>query len=449
MRSFMRNAQVFVGRGILVVSFVMIFSVHLFARQNSEGKPSGDIPGVTGDRVSGPSVAQLLTPAWVELGPEGDAIARVIVNAPGDCPSVRIDGVNHPMAPREPIPEGFRPACEFAIPAGAKSVSVDRQKLMLPHADPTRVVAFGDTGCRVKGSNIQDCKDPNHWPFAQIAERAAKEKPQLMIHVGDYLYRESACPAGASILCGGTPAGDNWDAWNADFFAPAAKLLSAVPWAFSRGNHEDCARSWRGWFYYLDPRPWGGFCRPFSDAYMIRLGKFQLVMLDSSAVSELAMNEKQIAQYTAQLSAIHPENAWLVDHHPFWGFAGEVGGLPVTISVPLEEAWNRTNPTGYSLILSGHIHLFEFVNFDHGRPNQLIVGDGGTSLSAPLTATFKGTAVRGATTVTSENESQFGYTLFTRKGAGWSFALKNWTGQPLISCQLPGTAADCKTAPRN
>jgi hypothetical protein len=46
--------------------------------------------------------------------------------------------------------------------------------------------------------------------------------------------------------CGATPVGDNWDAWNADFFTPAAQLLTAAPWVFSRGNHEDCGRSWRG-----------------------------------------------------------------------------------------------------------------------------------------------------------------------------------------------------------
>jgi hypothetical protein len=50
-----------------------------------------------------------------------------------------------------------------------------------------------------------------------------------VIHVGDYLYREDPCPAAAQAQCGGTPSGDNYGAWNADFFKPAAKLLAAAP----------------------------------------------------------------------------------------------------------------------------------------------------------------------------------------------------------------------------
>jgi len=392
------------------------------------------------------ALAQMLTPVWVELGPDGVAVARVVVNSPNECPSIEIDGANQRMALRQPTPPGFRPACELAVPAGARTASVDGKPLMLPRPDPTRIVAFGDTGCRVKGGAVQDCNDPAKWPFAGIAARAASEKPQLMIHVGDYLYRESPCPPASEAFCGGTPAGDNWDAWNADFFTPAAKLLAAVPWAFARGNHEDCSRSWRGWFYYLDPRPWSGICQTYSPPYMIHLGAFELVMIDSSAVNELFADQDQIIEYTGQLLSLHPQNAWLVDHHPFWGFAPTIGPLPpIPISVPLEEAWIRANSTGYSLILSGHIHLFEFVELDQNRPKQLVVGDGGTQMSSPIQAALQGTPIRGAITTGAEAEQQFGYTLFTKTKPGWTFTLKNSTGEKLISCEIPGGVSDCKS----
>src|ERR1700693_2442318 len=105
----------------------------------------------------------------------------------------------------------------------------------------------------------------------------------------------NALPADKQAMCGGTPAGDNWEAWNADFFTPAAKLLAAAPWGFSRGNHEDCERSWRGWFYYLDPRPWNGTCERFSSPYLVTLGTFELVMLDSASVSANTLNKEQAA----------------------------------------------------------------------------------------------------------------------------------------------------------
>ena len=45
-----------------------------------------------------------------------------------------------------------------------------------------------------------------------------------MIHVGDYIYREDPCPAGDEG-CAGSPYGDNWPTWEADFFEPAGAAL--------------------------------------------------------------------------------------------------------------------------------------------------------------------------------------------------------------------------------
>ena len=83
-------------------------------------------------------------------------------------------------------------------------------------------------------------------PFPRWPAAAAKFKPDLVIHVGDYLYRESACPPG-NQGCAGSPWGDNWTTWKADFFDPAAPLLAAAPIVLVRGNHEDCKRAGPGW----------------------------------------------------------------------------------------------------------------------------------------------------------------------------------------------------------
>jgi hypothetical protein len=379
---------------------------------------------------------QALTPAWVELGGSG-AVARIIVSRPQDCPSIQIDGRTTKMLLREPVPDGLRPACEFPIPDAAQSASIEGQGLALPRVNPSRVVVFGDTGCRVKDARVQDCNDPAKWPFETIARQAAAEKPQLMIHVGDYLYRESPCPAGSESACGGTPYRDNWEAWQADFFAPAAKLLAAVPWAFSRGNHEDCQRSWRGWFYYLDPRPFNGTCERYSQPYLIKLGNFELVMLDSSPVVEDKLDKQQVDEYSRQLASIHPASAWLVAHHPFWGFkAGPEDGQPKPISVPLAAAWEKTKPTGIQLVLSGHIHLFELLSFDHGRPAQVVAGDGGTDLAMPIRTSVNGSLVHGASIVTAGSQHEFGYTLLTKGSGNWTLALKSRSGDVLFTQPL-------------
>jgi len=395
---------------------------------------------------------QQLTPAWVETGEDGAAVARVVIAAPGDCPSITIDGTARAMAERVPVPTGFQPACQAEIPQGARSASVGDQTLKLPKANPSRIVALGDTGCRVKvskeGSEVQDCNDPAQWPFLQIAARAAQERPDLVIHVGDYLYRESKCPAESEAQCGGTPVGDDWEAWNADFFTPAAKLLAAAPWALSRGNHESCDRSWRGWFYYLDPRPWSGNCERYSQPYAVKLGSFELIMLDSSETSEDALVDKQVSTYTKQLAGLHAENAWLVDHHPFWGFKeNPEGGAPVPLAAPLQEAWDRVWPKGIGMILSGHVHLFELVSLDHGRPVQVVVGDGGTLLSEKLQASVNGTVIRGAvvasSVVASRSRNQFGYAVFTKSGRGWHLTQKDRFDHALVTCSILDARAKC------
>jgi hypothetical protein len=378
--------------------------------------------------------AETLSTAWVELGADGRVVARIVVDTIQACPQIIVDGQRRSMSPRLPVPVGLRPACEAIISTNAKAVSVNGQALALPKRNPSKIVALGDTGCRIKGTQVQACNDPEQWPFARVSSQAATESPDLVIHVGDYLYREVPCPAGSEARCKGTPAGDNWETWNADFFLPAAPLLRAAPWAFARGNHEDCNRSWRGWFYYLDPGNAKPSCDVYSPIYVVRLGSLNLVMMDSSATVEDSADEKQVSQYASQLASLRVSNAWLVDHHPFWGFRpGAADEAPILLSVPLETAWDRKPVKGVSMILSGHVHLFELLSFDHGRPAQLVAGTGGTNLQMSIQKSVNGTLAHGANVVMSGSQSEFGYTLLTKNGKEWKLSLKSRTGKSLFA----------------
>jgi predicted phosphodiesterase len=303
------------------------------------------------------------------------------------------------------------------------------------------VVVIGDTGCRVKGARVQDCNDPAKWPFQRVATGAAGSKPDLVIHVGDYLYREDPCPADSQTLCGGTPNGDNWAAWNADFFTPAKDLLAAAPWVFARGNHENCDRSWRGFFYYLDPRPFSATCDSYSAAYTVKLGAFSLVMFDSSQALDKDLNPDSIARYAAELKGIHANHAWLVLHHPIWGLkvaaSAEPGDPPAEVFSEVTEGWDKTPPSGIDMVVSGHTHLFELLSFDHGRPPQLVAGDAGTELAMPIPATIKGLKLRGARLMTGQDAHEFGYSALTRSGKDWKLALTSPAGKVIQSADLP------------
>ncbi len=387
--------------------------------------------------------AQMLSAAWVELGEGGQAIARVVVNTVSDCPSVDAGRTSLPMTPRIPVPQGFRPVCEALIPAGTQAARVKGQALALPHGEPSRIAVIGDTGCRIKGEEIQNCN--SEWPFDAVSKAAASAQPQLVIHVGDYLYREDPCPAKEVKKCGNSPHGDNWETWNEDFFKPAAKLLAAAPWALSRGNHEDCTRAWRGWFYYLDSRPWQpGACQPMPPPVSIQMGGFQLIEFDSSAV-KAATDPEQVKIYASELESLHAQNAWLVDHHPFFAVRpGKNGAAPLAETEALQRAWDQASPRGIDMLLSGHTHVFELLAYGAQRPLQIVAGDAGTKLDKGVPHQVNGADIYGIMVEQSEDSDEFGYSQLTKTSDGWTLSLRNPRSKELLNCHIHGRTAQCK-----
>ncbi|HEX2280369.1 MAG TPA: metallophosphoesterase, partial [Thermomicrobiales bacterium] len=260
--------------------------------------------------------------AWVQLGPDGAQSARVIVD--GECPDLIADDQRAPMTPRSPAEAGTFPvvACEASVPEGATDLSVAGQSLPFLVNEPRRIAIIGDTGCRAEtGEAFQSCNDPSAWPFATIAGQVAAFEPDLIIHVGDYLYREVACPA-EHPGCAGSPYGDNWATWQADFFEPAAAALPTAPWLFIRGNHEICARAGEGWFRFLDPRAYPASCQDYTQPYALDIGRQRLVILDSAiAADETSTPEEteMFRQEFSELAAHTGDSAWLVTHKPIWG----------------------------------------------------------------------------------------------------------------------------------
>ncbi len=402
-----------------------------------------------------------LTPAWVELGPAG-AVARVIMDSRTGCPRIKLDGHASDMHARVDNPSAAFPVhvCEAPIAKAVKAASVELagqwQTLALPVADPRRIVIIGDTGCRVKDnaqlspaarladgrSEIQNCEDPKKWPFAQVAGAAAAEKPDLVIHVGDYLYRETPCPDPGKC---GTVYGYGWDAWDADFFTPAASLLAAAPWIFVRGNHEDCGRAWQGFYFFLDPRELAQLspcASPFTDPYVVKLGKQRFAVMDSAMANDTRATAREVKEYSRQMRGIVTQGVdggWLLLHHPVWAFRA-VGGKPTPSSATLEAAWDQAGlkQSDISLIVAGHIHLFELLSFEKSAnlPPQLVVGDSGTKLANPLPGELAGTKLASRTVAQGESFDGFSYGLMTREGTGWRLRMRTEKQVDKADCSM-------------
>jgi hypothetical protein len=239
---------------------------------------------------------------WGE-GADGQpvAMARAVVERATACPLLqRASGARQVMTPRQRPPDGrFQDVlvCETLYPIGeAAAVLVGDRRLELPSvsvATPRRVLVMGDSGCRGDlPHKPQPCTGDGFtkvWPFGVIAEDEKRLGADLIIHVGDYNYRntprdmvlpprvtgydqplsvkiydtgdlddedvpeEPIGPGYWSQNMQGSPIPDSWPAWRDDFFVPATRLMKTAPWLFVRGNHELCSRAGPGWFYLLDP----------------------------------------------------------------------------------------------------------------------------------------------------------------------------------------------------
>ena len=444
--------------------------------------------------------------AWVELGPDGQAIARAITSE-CHCPFIRLDHRRYQMSLRvgpetiPPRPTDLKPSdfpvttCEYSIPPGTRTASVSdrdedngeagdlradngehrRHRLPLPKPNPQRIVILGDTGCRLHiGDPWQACSDREEWPLQTIAETAARFEPDLVVHVGDYHYRENECPPDIGG-CQGSPWGYGWDVWDADLFTPAKELFAAAPWIMVRGNHEECARAGQGWYRFLDPLPYDSlrtcndpdnyFNANYSDPYAVPIGDdTQIIPFDSSKVtmSPLDPSDPAFVKYQDELrqvealAAANPNalSIW-ANHHPLLAFSPVTGttvtgGNPALLSVMYATYDTQYYPPGIGLALHGHTHMLEILNFLTSHPATFMVGNGGDNLALNLPDPFPSDAHPDGdfgSAVDIEEiayTSTFGFVVADREDEGqWTLRAYTRHARLLTTCTFAAGQTSC------
>jgi hypothetical protein len=392
--------------------------------------------------------------AWVEMTRGGPQIR--VETADSHCPAVVIDGRAQEMQVRAPADRAFpMTVCQLDVPPAAREAVLAGQRLPLPKGPPQRILIFGDTGCRLKGQLVQDCNNPKAWPFAQVVRHAAARKPDLVIHVGDYYYRETPCPDGDKG-CAGSPFGDKWVTWRAEFFDPARPLLNAAPWVFVRGNHESCARGGRGWFRQLDAGARPLTCPATSAPFAVDIGGLNLYLLDSADADDRGATPQGVANVGAQLDAFGPalarEPGWIVTHRPILALAPVTRIWPFD---PVEAALNATEQaavrgrdlSAVQMIVSGHVHHFAAYDFLDQRPSQLVAGTGGdVGEDADLAAIRQGKVKIDGAAAQRMTFDRFGYLLLDRAGPDWVGAFWDLKDRVVAACRLHARRLSCEPA---
>ena len=382
---------------------------------------------------------------WVQMSSSRTIIARAITEN-SECPFIALDNTIQQMQVRAEPSEPDFPVlvCEILIPPDTNSAFIGGEKLHLPKTETKRIAIIGDTGCRIKGSDAQACNDPEAWPFQRIARSVASWEPELVIHVGDYLYREDPCPVSNSG-CAGSPFGDNWETWDADFFSSATVLLNSAPWVFTRGNHEMCTRAGEGWFRFLDYQIPFSDCIDFTEPYAIDIGEVRLLMLDSASADDNDAPQQLVEIYTdqiAQLNELANDNSWIVTHRPIWGI-GEFDNELFRINLTLQASTDNSLKTGINLVLSGHQHLFEMLRFVGDRSPQFIVGNSGTELDSPITVPLDGLEIAGAIIDQGVSFDDFGFVTMENVDNSWRVSVRDVNGKEIIPCEIVGNFANC------
>jgi hypothetical protein len=401
-----------------------------------------------------PLTAQTTTPMWVEMTGTGPSV-RAIVASGEPCPVATAGGVKLPLQERvgAKAADAAFPvkACAAQVPAGVHEVHIGDRVLhtfgaQLPVVN--RIVVIGDTGCRRSETETQDCE--KDWPFAKIVGFAAARKPDLVVHVGDYYYRE-ICADGAKHC-------ESWENWRKDFFTPAAPLFATAPWLMARGNHEMCGRASEGWFRFLDagatPLTCPAGVQTESAPFAVPLHGLTLVSVDSADTPDADPVQKKIAGIAGQIAKAAPTTGspvWVVTHKPPYegglsAKAGESTGAP------------KAALPGVQMFLVGHIHMFGAIDFGGVRPDELIVGDSGTKLQAnmarmdalmaradPLSLIAGEMDIDGKL-ATFSAKGRFGYMLLERTAGSkdaWHGTLYGTADEVLAQCTLTAHALGC------
>ncbi len=446
-------------------------------------------------------------------------LARIILGGDSaQCPDLTSGSTSIATSARQnPDPGLFAvTVCEAVIPFGQSfTVKGTATTINAVTQSPSRILVYGDTGCKTSDCGTPSPTNPNPaTPFQGLASAGAGQTPHLILHMGDYNYRgtpgtihfkesgkktkklavyDAGDDAPSDRQCQLTshyysqnatdsPSKDNWTNWSADFFLPAQDLLPLAPWVFARGNHELCSRAGPGWFYFLGPGSnlsgagtpqqmtcpaQGSLASPdvtvlghlaFVDPYAVNLNNLSVIVMDSANACDAFAPKLTTAKYSGQFKKLGglskgSSRRWFMTHRPLWGikkYEPKKNPPVKVINQTLQSAFGNTAPANVSLLLSGHMHIFEALTFTAGTPPQLIVGNGGVELATekhlPATIPQVSLTKNGPTVSSGTVIKQHGYMAIdlSSSGEGWTGILCGTGGEKLATFGA-GSSPVCAT----
>lgn len=374
--------------------------------------------------------------SWIQLNAQGKYEFRIV--GVDSCPSIECDGIGIATQSRFEGSDGFRAKTCFADVSNCSKVSFGGNTREIKKSID-KVAFIGDTGCRIKigkkdkdKTSFQECSDPNAWSAKEIAQTIASMKPDLVVHVGDYNYREKCDNKELCDKLGITSedVGSGYNIWEKDFLEPFDSLLQSATFVFVRGNHENCDRSWEGYMSMLSPYPFArcknsdSGSRMFKnipqDAYRVEIGGFKAVIADSAGQNDDSVKHSDKEYFTKMFKDLKDDmqDSLFITHKPLYN-------LNFDSSNAQEEAYDSLNVESKAII-SGHIHNFQYM--ENRNIKQVIVGNSGTKLDKhPATNNSYPKSVQ---------IEEFGFVILDRAGDEYVGTLYSKSGERLYNFEF-------------
>ncbi len=186
----------------------------------------------------------------------------------------------------------------------------------------------------------------------------------------------------------------------------------------------------------------------YSPPVRISAGDLGLLLFDSSCAGEepgsMACNKGQEATiYPSRFATVNNlanqaggDNV-LLTHTPIWTINGVQGGSPTWISQTLADATNHTLDPNIKTVLSGHVHLYEMLDFGSNppmgqhRPPQVTVGSSGTTLDNQTWTDSQIIGQQQVDNVIVNNlitRRLFGYAVLQDSGGTWNLRYHDQSG---------------------
>ncbi len=417
---------------------------------------------------------------WIQASNMDTLTLKVIIDKDASCyeEGVYLNDIKTTLSEKKCSEATFakRKLCELSNIKRGDKLILNKKLLNTSKNHLKRIVIIGDTGCHASAFSQQKCHIESKWPLKMISKIAAQYNPDLIVHLGDYIYKYVQSPNNYY-----NHYGDTEENWEEEFFVPAKELLQQAPWVFIRGNHESCKYAGQGFFRFFTDKC-ASDCTVYQEHYLVEFDNLRLSVFDTSGIEKnsrdniryiinkllgenniklivqkliplltqpkASIDKSEIDRFIIDLP-VDNKPSWLLTHIPILDIDRHQPLLFNGNKILQKLGLQNIPATQIQAIFSGDNHVFKYIKTSQNNQSQFIIGNGGSKLhehtsilNHHVIAIDKHTTILDSIT----KNNQFGFSVLDyvdNDGGYWKLEAMNLDNKPIVQCSLKNNNIDC------